>query len=174
MEKLTGTSLPLSARDLRNRSTAWRDQAVLTEREGFEPSMGLYTPYSLSRRVPSATRPPLLEWRLYAAIRDPTGHCPRSTADRLAVRPAPDRREPPGGARDRARRHGEGGSERNSRAGTALQARRQARPDRQQPLGRPEREPAGRLRPARPLRRGGHHDHRLARRALLREALPRE
>src|SRR5947199_5846472 len=29
------------------------------EREGFEPSMELVTPYSLSRRVPSATRPPL-------------------------------------------------------------------------------------------------------------------
>ncbi len=31
----------------------------LAEREGFEPSMELITPYSLSRRVPSATRPPL-------------------------------------------------------------------------------------------------------------------
>src|SRR5437764_14631330 len=30
-----------------------------TEREGFEPSRELSAPYSLSRRVPSATRPPL-------------------------------------------------------------------------------------------------------------------
>jgi D-serine deaminase-like pyridoxal phosphate-dependent protein len=30
-----------------------------TEREGFEPSRELVAPYSLSRRVPSATRPPL-------------------------------------------------------------------------------------------------------------------
>ena len=30
-----------------------------TEREGFEPSKELLAPYSLSRRVPSATRPPL-------------------------------------------------------------------------------------------------------------------
>ena len=29
---------------------------VLAETEGFEPSMGLYTPYSLSRGAPSATR----------------------------------------------------------------------------------------------------------------------
>src|SRR3954447_21538694 len=29
------------------------------ERAGFEPAMGLAAPYSLSRRVPSATRPPL-------------------------------------------------------------------------------------------------------------------
>ncbi len=31
----------------------------LAEREGFEPSMELLTPYSLSRGAPSATRPPL-------------------------------------------------------------------------------------------------------------------
>ena len=31
----------------------------LAEREGFEPSKGLNTPYSLSRRAPSTTRPPL-------------------------------------------------------------------------------------------------------------------
>src|SRR4051794_35770990 len=30
------------------------------EREGFEPSRELLAPYSLSRRVPSAARPPLL------------------------------------------------------------------------------------------------------------------
>src|SRR5687767_6690572 len=29
------------------------------ERAGFEPAMELSAPYSLSRRVPSATRPPL-------------------------------------------------------------------------------------------------------------------
>jgi hypothetical protein len=39
-------------------SPRWRP-AQETEREGFEPSMELVTPYSLSRRVPSATRPPL-------------------------------------------------------------------------------------------------------------------
>src|SRR3954462_12573134 len=33
--------------------------AGLTEREGFEPSRELLAPYSLSRRVPSAARPPL-------------------------------------------------------------------------------------------------------------------
>src|SRR3954452_2072570 len=33
--------------------------AGVTEREGFEPSRELLAPYSLSRRVPSATRPPL-------------------------------------------------------------------------------------------------------------------
>ena len=33
--------------------------AQLAEREGFEPSMGLITPYSLSRGAPSATRPSL-------------------------------------------------------------------------------------------------------------------
>ncbi len=32
---------------------------VLAEREGFEPSRRLFTPYSLSRRAPSTTRPPL-------------------------------------------------------------------------------------------------------------------
>src|SRR3954454_20014510 len=37
--------------------------------------MGLYTPYSLSRRVPSATRPPLL-W---------TGDCMRRFAIRLGI-----------------------------------------------------------------------------------------
>ena len=31
----------------------------VAEREGFEPSRGLETPYSLSRRAPSTTRPPL-------------------------------------------------------------------------------------------------------------------
>ncbi len=31
----------------------------VAEREGFEPSMELSTPYSLSRGAPSATRPPL-------------------------------------------------------------------------------------------------------------------
>ena len=31
----------------------------MAEREGFEPSKRLYTPYSLSRRAPSTTRPPL-------------------------------------------------------------------------------------------------------------------
>ena len=31
----------------------------MAEREGFEPSIGLQTLYSLSRGAPSATRPPL-------------------------------------------------------------------------------------------------------------------
>ena len=31
----------------------------VAEREGFEPSKRLDTPYSLSRRAPSTTRPPL-------------------------------------------------------------------------------------------------------------------
>ena len=31
----------------------------MAEREGFEPSMELLTPYSLSRGAPSAARPPL-------------------------------------------------------------------------------------------------------------------
>jgi hypothetical protein len=30
--------------------------SILAEPEGFEPSMRLYTPYSLSRGAPSATR----------------------------------------------------------------------------------------------------------------------
>ncbi len=35
----------------------------MAEREGFEPSMELLTPYSLSRGAPSAARPPLrLNW----------------------------------------------------------------------------------------------------------------
>ena len=33
---------------------------LLAEREGFEPSRELQTPYSLSRRAPSTSRPPLL------------------------------------------------------------------------------------------------------------------
>jgi hypothetical protein len=33
----------------------------LAETEGFEPSMRLYTPYSLSRGAPSATRSRLLK-----------------------------------------------------------------------------------------------------------------
>ena len=38
---------------------AGSDKSLTAEREGFEPSMELAAPYSLSRRVPSATRPPL-------------------------------------------------------------------------------------------------------------------
>ena len=37
------------------------DDTVPAERAGFEPAIGLSAPYSLSRRVPSATRPPLRE-----------------------------------------------------------------------------------------------------------------
>ncbi len=34
----------------------WQCGSCVAEREGFEPSMRLYTPYSLSRGAPSATR----------------------------------------------------------------------------------------------------------------------
>jgi hypothetical protein len=37
---------------------------VVAETEGFEPSMRLYTPYSLSRGAPSATRSRFQETRL--------------------------------------------------------------------------------------------------------------
>src|SRR5205085_4941903 len=37
----------------------------LAEGEGFEPSRGLITPYSLSRRAPSATRSALRTERVY-------------------------------------------------------------------------------------------------------------
>ena len=37
---------------------------VLAETEGFEPSMRLYTPYSLSRGAPSATRSRFLKFRV--------------------------------------------------------------------------------------------------------------
>src|SRR3954453_6450467 len=46
-----------------------------TEREGFEPSRELSAPYSLSRRVPSATRPPLPEASDRSAV--PEGATPR-------------------------------------------------------------------------------------------------
>ncbi len=36
-----------------------RSLAAAAERAGFEPAMEIASPYSLSRRVPSATRPPL-------------------------------------------------------------------------------------------------------------------
>jgi hypothetical protein len=39
-------------------------EGYLAETEGFEPSMRLYTPYSLSRGAPSATRSRFLEGRL--------------------------------------------------------------------------------------------------------------
>ena len=38
-------------------------QAMMAETEGFEPSIGLQTLYSLSRGAPSATRPRLHEGR---------------------------------------------------------------------------------------------------------------
>src|SRR5947209_3182646 len=47
---------PVSLRSCLEPSTG---RAFRTEREGFEPSRELSAPYSLSRRVPSATRPPL-------------------------------------------------------------------------------------------------------------------
>jgi hypothetical protein len=47
---------------------AWPGEAG-AEREGFEPSRGLNTPYSLSRRAPSTSRPPLLVTAVGAAGR---------------------------------------------------------------------------------------------------------
>ncbi len=40
-------------------TTGWGPDTIMAEREGFEPSMELLTPYSLSRGAPSATRPSL-------------------------------------------------------------------------------------------------------------------
>ena len=44
---------------------------ILAEREGFEPSMRLYTPYSLSRGAPSATRSSLREPRIMPQLPSP-------------------------------------------------------------------------------------------------------
>ena len=54
------TTEPASTDPLAGTASAQPAPGARTEREGFEPSMELMTPYSLSRRVPSATRPPLL------------------------------------------------------------------------------------------------------------------
>ena len=43
-------------------SVATDREPTRAERAGFEPAMELSAPYSLSRRVPSATRPPLRGW----------------------------------------------------------------------------------------------------------------
>jgi hypothetical protein len=55
----------------------------MAEREGFEPSMELLTPYSLSRGAPSASRPPLLvatlhsrPWRSHIAPITPRPNIP--------------------------------------------------------------------------------------------------
>lgn len=59
----TKVELPLYRRWGRGRvpRVAATRQPVREERKGFEPSMELSTPYPLSRRAPSATRPPLQE-----------------------------------------------------------------------------------------------------------------
>src|SRR5699024_10348492 len=49
-----------------------RITVCLAEREGFEPSKGLQTPYSLSRGAPSATRPPL---RIFGFFDAAVAHC---------------------------------------------------------------------------------------------------
>lgn len=48
--------MPTRDSDGHKKSPVWRGFGVLAETEGFEPSMRLYTPYSLSRGAPSATR----------------------------------------------------------------------------------------------------------------------
>ena len=64
------------------------ERSSRAEREGFEPSRGLLAPYSLSRRVPSAARPPL------------RGRVARATASTIAgwiskcSRPTRSRRRP--------------------------------------------------------------------------------
>src|SRR6056297_290383 len=55
---LFGFEPKLSLRQIRKTPLS-RGLSYLAEREGFEPSMGLLTPYSLSRGAPSATRPSL-------------------------------------------------------------------------------------------------------------------
>src|SRR5258706_7809185 len=49
----------------------WRDRVVLAEREGFEPSMHFLGACSLSRGVPSTTRPSLRERRKFTRLRQP-------------------------------------------------------------------------------------------------------
>ena len=63
---------------------------IMAEREGFEPSMELLTPYSLSRGAPSATRPSLQErvWR----SNDPTGHVGERDYSALRASPLRGRR----------------------------------------------------------------------------------
>src|SRR5689334_25429011 len=80
--------------------------AVTAEREGFEPSLEVYPPDPLSRRAPSATRPPLPDARRVHGRR-PT---PLSTIPpHVAARPRRMVGQPPRGlepglsAHDRAR-----------------------------------------------------------------------
>jgi hypothetical protein len=54
----------------------------LAEREGFEPSMELLTPYSLSRGAPSAARPPL-QIRVFTFKPKPQTELPPGTQRRL-------------------------------------------------------------------------------------------
>ena len=68
-----------------------RALSYLAEREGFEPSMELLTPYSLSRGAPSATRPPLHKLvvsRILLAVRALLDGVPRSALLRASC-PSP-------------------------------------------------------------------------------------
>src|SRR3954447_6182661 len=114
--------------------------------------MGCKTPYSLSRRVPSATRPPLLEdWRLYASTRDPTWELAHRAAGHIPVRDPAVGGGPRRGSADRARGHRERRHDRDSVA--AAPVREWARPfyTRARAVGRPERRPERRLQAARRL-----------------------
>src|SRR5688500_12160371 len=55
------------------RKIIWSEPAKLAETEGFEPSMELLTPYSLSRGAPSASRASLR--RFFARHRQVRGAC---------------------------------------------------------------------------------------------------
>ncbi len=115
--------------------------AEMAEREGFEPSMA-FDPYSLSRRAPSTTRPPLrMLWRLRVArpgdFRKARGawHAARlcaetrqapGTSPGLRHRPRPFSRSfdagivPDGGPGGRAQVRALAGRDRHPRAGRRL------------------------------------------------------
>ncbi len=57
METTPATTEPCAK--AHDRNSACSHMQFLAEREGFEPSRRFNTPYSLSRRAPSAARPPL-------------------------------------------------------------------------------------------------------------------
>src|SRR5689334_17485821 len=77
--------------------------AVTAEREGFEPSLEVYPPDPLSRRAPSATRPPLPDARRVHGRR-PT---PLSTIPpHVAARPRRMVGQPPRGLESRVSAHG--------------------------------------------------------------------
>jgi hypothetical protein len=62
----------------------------MAEREGFEPSMELLTPYSLSRGAPSATRPSLqcfsLRGRPSRWVRPPISASHPEVTDRAVIK----------------------------------------------------------------------------------------